>query len=298
MGIKGLGKFIRSKHPQALREVSLASFRGKQVAVDAPIFMYRFCAVNPDTFLAMFQRQIQTFQKHDIVPTYVFDGARTATQTCLKNGVQQDLKTETLQLRRKRKANWKEKAEDESLSVAERLSFQQKVNNVPTAEKYRELKQMLVEWEIPFLVAEGDAEKKCVELCKAGKAEVVFSEDFDVLPFGWNLCTGLGRKKMVEYDVKILCDSLRLTHEEFVDFCILSGCDYCCTIGNIGPVRALKLLQVHHSIENILQYIDRSKYKVHDHFPYTEARKEFQTFCSSSPNSSESTTTSCFFEFL
>lgn len=295
MGIKGLGKFIRGKYPRCVQEVNLNVFRGKKVAIDTPIFMYRFCAVNPDTYLTRFTDQIKTFSSYNIIPTYVFDGARTTTQKCVKNGVAQDLKTETLDVRRKRKKDWQKKANDTSLSPAERMLYQSRVESVPTAEKYKKLKQLLMENDVDYVVAEGDAEKKCVELCKSQKTEVVFSEDFDVLPFGWNLVTGLGRKKMVLYDVKILCEDLKLNHTQFVDFCILSGCDYCCTIGNVGPVRALKFLQAHGSIEEIIKYIDKNRFKIHDHFPYVEARKEFQTysFVSSSPTDSD-----CFFEFL
>ena len=44
-----------------------------------------------------------------------------------------------------------------------------------------------------------------------------------------------------------------LTNAQFVDFCILCGCDYSGTIRGVGPKTALKLIKEHGSIEEILR---------------------------------------------
>lgn len=43
---------------------------------------------------------------------------------------------------------------------------------------------------------------------------------------------------------------------QFIDLCILMGCDYCATIKGIGPKRAIDLIKQHGSIEEILENID------------------------------------------
>jgi len=43
---------------------------------------------------------------------------------------------------------------------------------------------------------------------------------------------------------------------QFIDLCILLGCDYCGTIKGIGPKRAIDLIKQHGSIEEILDNID------------------------------------------
>ena len=55
---------------------------------------------------------------------------------------------------------------------------------------------------------------------------------------------------------------LELTEDEFIDLCILCGCDYTSKIPSIGPVRALALIKKHGSIEKILAELDPEKYKV------------------------------------
>ena len=57
-------------------------------------------------------------------------------------------------------------------------------------------------------------------------------------------------------------EGLGLTHEQFVDLCILLGCDYTDTIKGVGPKTALRLIKEHGSIEQILKTIDRKKYQI------------------------------------
>jgi flap endonuclease-1 len=64
----------------------------------------------------------------------------------------------------------------------------------------------------------------------------------------------------MEYSKAI--EGLGLTHDQFVDLCILLGCDYCDTIRGIGPKTALKLVREYGCIEKILDNIDRTKYGV------------------------------------
>lgn len=42
---------------------------------------------------------------------------------------------------------------------------------------------------------------------------------------------------------------------EFIDLCIMCGCDYTHSIGGIGPVKAFKLIQDNRNIEAVLEKI-------------------------------------------
>ena len=42
MGIKGLSKAIRALAPRAVRETTLRDYRGRTLAIDACIYMYKF----------------------------------------------------------------------------------------------------------------------------------------------------------------------------------------------------------------------------------------------------------------
>lgn len=65
-----------------------------------------------------------------------------------------------------------------------------------------------------------------------------------------------------------------LVCDQFVDLCILCGCDYCDTIRGIGPKTAVKLMQKHGSLEKVLENLD-SKYTIPENFDFNQARELF-----------------------
>ena len=73
---------------------------------------------------------------------------------------------------------------------------------------------------------------------------------------------------------------LNITYDQFVDICILCGCDYTSKISGIGPIKAYKLIKEHTNIENIINNLitnnEKSKYKVKDDFNYKIARNIFK----------------------
>ena len=62
---------------------------------------------------------------------------------------------------------------------------------------------------------------------------------------------------------------------QFIDLCILLGCDYCESIRGIGPKRAIELVTQFKSIEEILKNIDQKKYIVPENWNYEAARELF-----------------------
>jgi flap endonuclease-1 len=47
---------------------------------------------------------------------------------------------------------------------------------------------------------------------------------------------------------------LDLTNEEFIDMCILCGCDYASKIEGIGPVKAYKFIKEFGTIEKLIEF--------------------------------------------
>lgn len=46
-----------------------------------------------------------------------------------------------------------------------------------------------------------------------------------------------------------------MTMDEFIDLCIMCGCDYTHSIGGIGPVKAFTLMKDHGTIEGCLEKV-------------------------------------------
>ncbi|XP_033506658.2 putative flap endonuclease 1 homolog isoform X2 [Epinephelus lanceolatus] len=128
-------------------------------------------------------------------------------------------------------------------------------------------------------VAPGDAEAMCAHLVRDGTVDAVSSEDMDTLPFGASiLICQLNAKKdseVIEYSLPKLLERLQISHKEFVDLCILLGCDYCDKIAGLGPKRALTLIQKHRTIENVVLHVNRETHPVPHFWKYKEARTIF-----------------------
>lgn len=119
-------------------------------------------------------------------------------------------------------------------------------------------------------------------MVKAGVVYGVATEDMDALTFGSNILlrhmTFSEARKMPIHEIhhdKVL-KGLELDEDQFIDLCILMGCDYCDTIRGIGPKRAFELITKHKSIEEILKNIDKNKYQVPVDWKFEIARSLFK----------------------
>jgi len=151
-----------------------------------------------------------------------------------------------------------------------------------TPEMNQDAKKLLKLLGVPIVEAPFEAEAQCAALCKASKVYAMASEDMDSLTCGTpllirNLTYSEVRKSpLMEISIDKVLSGLNLTMDQFIDLCILLGCDYSAKIKGIGPVRALEFIRKYGSIEKILSSIDKTKYIVPDKFPYEEIRAYFK----------------------
>ncbi|XP_054452436.1 probable flap endonuclease 1 homolog isoform X4 [Anoplopoma fimbria] len=232
MGITKLADLIRSDAPDAISHKDISDYTGKVIALDTSVVVNQFRAATPSLspLTGLFFRTL-TFLEHDIKPVFVFDGKPP------------EEKTAVLQ-KRAETAGWR------SANLTGAASSQTK-----------DCLQLLKLLGVPVIQAPGDAEALCAQLVREGTVDAVASEDMDTLPFGANiLIRQLNAKKdseVVEYSLTKLLEKLKMNQEEFVDLCILLGCDYCDKIAGLGPKRALALIQKHHTIEKVVLEINR-----------------------------------------
>mmetsp|Transcript_61344 Transcript_61344/g.84389 ORF Transcript_61344/g.84389 Transcript_61344/m.84389 type:complete len:88 (+) Transcript_61344:542-805(+) len=76
-----------------------------------------------------------------------------------------------------------------------------------------------------------------------------------------------------------------MTMDEFIDLCIMCGCDYTPSIAGVGPIKAFKFMKDNGgTIENILQAVEKNnadekkkqKFVVPKPFLYKESRVLFK----------------------
>lgn len=104
---------------------------------------------------------------------------------------------------------------------------------------------------VPVINAPCEAEAQCAAMCKDGLVFGIATEDMDALTFGTPrlirhlMAAPSQNREIMEFEISKVLEELELTQEEFVDLCILCGCDYCPTIRNVGPTTALKTIKEH-----------------------------------------------------
>ena len=112
------------------------------------------------------------------------------------------------------------------------------------------------------------------------------TEDMDALTFGTNyLLRGFNSKKepIIQICLKEILDGFGMNHTEFIDLCILCGCDYTQSIGGMGPTTAFKFMKEHGDIETVLSKVKelnedekrKKKYIIPEPFLYEKSRIAF-----------------------
>jgi len=96
---------------------------------------------------------------------------------------------------------------------------------------------------LPVVQAPSEAEAQCAELVRMGIAYATASEDMDALPFGSNFLirnlTNNKKEQITLIDNQKVLNGFGLSRRQFVDLCVLSGCDYTRSISGIGSTKAL-----------------------------------------------------------
>ena len=287
MGIKQLMNLVNEKASGAIRKEALEHYSGRVIACDASMAIYQFViatqftsqrgvsmltddAGNPTAHLVgIFNRTVQ-FLEVGIKPVWVFDGKPP------------DLKNGELDKRRKRRDEATElmRQAQEYGNVEDAKKYAQRAVNV-TRDMTEDAKLLLTLLGIPIVESAGEAEAQCAELVKSKKAYAVASEDMDSLTFGANyLLRGFNTKKepIVQISLEDILRDLDLRMHEFVDMCILLGCDYCANISGIGPVTGLKLIKQFGSIERVIDHVansEKKKYSLPTTFNFEAARALF-----------------------
>jgi 5'-3' exonuclease len=155
---------------------------------------------------------------------------------------------------------------------------QDKAKREVKAEYYGQLRELFQKEGIPFVTAEYEAEKTCCLLVMQGHCDIVVSDDYDCLvcgvPFFLQHFNSSTNQPRFIYLQPIL-DHLKMTHVEFVEYCILLGCDFGGHIENIGPSRALPIIHKYKNINAFLDSPDGKAYRLEEPFNYDVPRSMF-----------------------
>uniref|UniRef100_A0A8C8VFZ9 Flap endonuclease 1 n=1 Tax=Pelusios castaneus TaxID=367368 RepID=A0A8C8VFZ9_9SAUR len=263
MGITGLADMIKEEAAEAVSSFPLEQYRDRVIALDASIAIYQFRMAMPKIvnrngenishLQGLFYRTLHLLE-NGIRPVFVFDGRPP------------DLKQPLLARRAEAARARRDAAEPHQ------------AENLPRPLR-QDCETLLAYLGVPYVQAPAEAEATCAALVKSGKVWCTATEDMDALPFGsLRLIRHLSSKRnceVEEFSLPDILQKLEMTQEQFVDLCILLGCDYCGKIRRLGPKKALMLLRQHGTIEQILQNIDPQKHPLPDNWDLEGVRRLF-----------------------
>lgn len=313
MGIKGLSHFLKDNAPDSVKEISIKSLSGQKIAIDASMCLYQFLIAvrqqdsgmqlnnaegeTTSHLMGFFYRTLRLCD-NGIKPVYVFDGKPPDLKSGELNkrrGRRDEAEEEIKQLQSKLEEGEKEEEEQEEgqeeqealqKEQKERLMQLQRRTVKVTQKQNDEAKHLLDLMGIPYVNAPAEAEAQCVELCKAGKVYGVASEDMDTLCYNVpvllrKLTLSEQRKEpILEVKTDKVLSALEMTLDEFIDLCIMMGCDYCPTIQGCGPANSFKLINEYRSIDAIVKAFEngdivKKNWKIPHDWLYKESKDLF-----------------------
>lgn len=314
MGIKNLKYLINKYANEAINEKYLNFYENKIIAIDISIYLYRFIYKNGEP-LELLVQQCMRLLKNKIIPLYVFDGKPPKEKNDVldeRNEKKVDLFNKQLQIKNllERKKDLNEDNEicnnDEKINNIDDIFYNEliKMSNDELNMELQKIEKRIIIVNgtiikkckllfqlmgIPYIVANGEAESLCAKLIKKNIVYGCLSEDTDILANGGRYFIrnfNVYNNKIIEYDLEKILEKFNMTYLEFIDMCILCGCDYTSTIKNIGVEKSYKFIKEYKTIEGVIDYInienDKNvrknkvpRYIVPANFDYITARELF-----------------------
>lgn len=283
MGIKSLTQLIKKNSPNSIQHVGLYTMRDKRIAIDTSIFLYKslinirykgdYLRNKDNKIVSHIQGlyyKTNQYLSFGITPIYIFDG---------KPPIE---KSECIQERNKKAKENKEKM-NQTNDIVEKQNLEKGTIRI-TKEYIDDLKHLFNLMGVSYIHADGEAEAYASELCRIGYVDAVVTEDMDTLAYGCPVlirnCIDKSIKRpevITMFNFSKIIEDFKMTHDEFIDMCILCGCDYCPTIPKVGSIRSLKNIQEYKTIEN---FLEKNNISVSEEFmkKYILSRELFKIF--------------------
>ncbi|KAI8074804.1 flap endonuclease 1-like protein [Gongronella butleri] len=270
MVIHGLTRLISDNVPGAIKTSEIKDLFGRKVAIDASMCLYRLLNVMHQ------QDGKRLVSRAGKTSTHLMDVFYNAVRM-LENGIEPvyvfDSKPPMM-----KSHEWTKR----EVRKEEDTTQDTKYTVCVTAEHSEECKRLLKAMGIPYVNALCKASAQCAELARAGKVHAAVSEEMDALTFGapllmCHLIVADQREIPVqEIELQKVLECLDFTKKQFVDLCILMGCDYAESIKGLGPHRALQLIKKYETIDKAIKHMpEKPTTVIPENWAYAEARELF-----------------------
>ena len=270
MGIKCLHRYlvnnnIPTTHPYI-------KYRSKIFAIDVNILVYKLGFMYPHSigsFLECFVYKITALLKFGIFPVFIFDGQAPVEKQ------QAILRRLTCKKHLRDRLETLKAIEPKTRSIKQHIHrLERQCFFVTKAHRYA-LMKLIDGMKLLYITSNGEAESLCALLQRSGNVDYTFSEDTDTLAYG---CTNTvhafknSDRYFVETDLNLFLKSKNLTHDEFLNICVLSGCDYLDRASNVHIETCVEYVHKYHTLDATLREL-RKRTVMHDLKQYERVKK-------------------------
>ena len=195
------------------------------VGIDTLLYAYKYKYSINNIYIG-FINQILFFLSNNIIPIYVIDGVCPNEKNILLN------KRNNKKINIKNKIYELNKNLENINDINEINEIKKKINKLDKSNidinknDIYILNNLFTIFNICSIRAKGEADCLISYLNKKNIIDFALSDDIDIIVNGCSNLIKFKKKKIISYDLNFILNRLNLSREEFVELCILFGCDY------------------------------------------------------------------------
>ena len=275
MGIRKLYKFLRERNlikeysnftkyvNIRKREVNFSNRNKKSIIIGIDFWLYAHkFTYSYGNMIIGFWNQIIKLLSHKIIPLYIYDGRPPHEKDPII--LQRQRKRANLELKLNnicneildQNQNQNQNQNDSINNHLEQLEIQKiklkksiihiKKTDIDIVKEFFEMLH------IPYLNAISEADALCAKLFKEGYITACLSDDMDMLALGCGRTLKFQDGKILEFDLEYILEGLNLNYNQFVEMCLLFGCDYIKPMFKLTNDESYNLIKTYGNIESIL----------------------------------------------
>lgn len=285
MGISGLYPFLKKKAPKGISKTPIIQFENQVFGIDGNAMLYKYVYVVGEDVSQLEAKTLEFarfLKSHKITPVFVFDGAPPATKIVLVErrkrrrnaedaceNISKRLKTiqdEIIQPQETPAGKISELSEAEQIAqdnlklkciqLQNQYDIKKKQTFKISRQQTNRIQEMLHTEGFLAYTADGEADHLLTAFARSKFVDGILADDGDILagmPDHSKLLRNL-KAHEESYVLEVYCKrtilrELEMSHSQFIDMCVLFGCDYLPRIPKVGPITGFNGLKKNGSVE-------------------------------------------------
>lgn len=269
MGIRRLNKFLCEKnlinsYPNINTYVSQYRNNNRRVVIAIDFWLYanKFSHSCDGNIMIGFWNQIVKLLSHRIVPLYIIDGAIPVEKEDIVKERRKKYENNVKKLSEIDKqinkfidlSELSKKIDSTQIEVLEAKKIKIKKNIKKISKKdLRDVFELFDLLQITYIKANYEADALCAKLFDKNIIISCLSDDMDMLALGCKSTLKFHEGQIIEYNLNKILTGLDINYDQFIDMCILFGCDYLKHPIKLNYNNVYNLIYEYGSIEGILE---------------------------------------------